>query len=90
ETAILSKGILHHHERWDGKGYPSGLKGLQIPIDSRIIAVADAYDAMTSDKIYRSAMTKDTAIEEIRNNSGTQFDPDITEVFINICLAEAD
>jgi HD-GYP domain-containing protein (c-di-GMP phosphodiesterase class II) len=74
--------ILCHHERWDGKGYPQGLKGDKIPLLSRIISVVDAFDAMTQDRSYRKAMTIEAAIEEIRKNSGKQFDPDIVKIFI--------
>ncbi len=82
EFAPLAEYVLAHHERWDGRGYPKGLKGTDIPLQARIIAVADAYDAMTSDRPYRKALGVDTAIEEIQNNAGTQFDPDIAKVFL--------
>jgi HD-GYP domain-containing protein (c-di-GMP phosphodiesterase class II) len=84
ELIPIAKCILCHHERWDGKGYPQGLKGEEIPLLSRIVAIVDAFDAMTNDRAYRSAMTKAEAIEEIRKNSGTQFDPDISQLFLNI------
>jgi HD-GYP domain-containing protein (c-di-GMP phosphodiesterase class II) len=73
--------IRHHHERWDGAGYPDGLSGDDIPIGSRIICVADAFDAMTSDRPYRRAMSAEAAIEEVRRNSGSQFDPKIVGAF---------
>lgn len=76
--------ILTHHERFDGSGYPHGLKGDQIPLLSRIIAVVDAYDAMTNDRVYRKALSKEDAIKEIILNKGSQFDPSIVEVFIDI------
>ncbi len=76
--------ILYHHERWDGTGYPIGLKEREIPVISRILAIADAYDAMTEDRIYRKALPKDMAIKEIERNMGTQFDPDIAQLFFNI------
>lgn len=76
--------ILSHHERWDGKGYPRGLSGKEIPLLSRIIALADAYDAMTEDRVYRKAMSSDEAIKEITRNSGTQFDPQIVELFLQV------
>ena len=80
--------ILSHHERWDGMGYPRGLKGEDIPLLSRILSVADAYDAMTEDRIYRKALSKEEAIEEIRRNSGSQFDPIIANIFIESVLGE--
>ncbi len=84
ELEPIAEYILSHHERWDGKGYPQGLKGENIPLLSRILAVADAYDAMTEDRIYRKALAKQDAIEEIRRNAGTQFDPIIAQKFIEI------
>jgi len=84
----LAKYVLHHHERWDGKGYPEGLSGESIPMVSRIIAVADAYDAMTSDRTYRKALGKDIAYKEMFGNSGTQFDPEIVEKFLKILDSE--
>jgi len=76
--------IRHHHERWDGRGYPDGLMGELIPEGSRILSVADAFDAMTSDRSYRRAMDVTTAIREIREGAGSQFDPRIAEAFIRI------
>ena len=76
--------ILKHHERWDGHGYPMGLSGEDIPLQCRILAIADAYDAMTSDRPYRKAMTREEAIAELRRCSGTQFDPELVEQFIQI------
>jgi HD-GYP domain-containing protein (c-di-GMP phosphodiesterase class II) len=76
--------ILHHHERWDGKGYPMGLKGQEIPIIARILTIADAYDAMTEDRVYRKALPPETALEEIERNAGTQFDPDIARLFVEL------
>ena len=73
--------IRHHHERWDGSGYPDGLEGERIPLGARIIAVADAFDAMTSDRIYRAALPVDVAIAELAKGRGTQFDPQIVDVF---------
>ncbi|UMZ74653.1 Cyclic di-GMP phosphodiesterase response regulator RpfG [Natranaerofaba carboxydovora] len=80
--------ILKHHERWDGKGYPLGLKGEEIPIECRIIAVADAYDAMISDRPYRDAMEKEKAISEIKASSGTQFDPLVVNAFVFVLKKE--
>lgn len=84
ELESIADYILAHHERWDGKGYPSGLTGDFIPLLSRIVAVADAYDAMTNDRVYRKAMTSKEAAAQIKLNSGTQFDPQITCVFETI------
>jgi putative nucleotidyltransferase with HDIG domain len=78
------KYIYHHHERWDGKGYPEGLKGENIPLGARIISVADTYDAMTSSRSYRKALPEYIAIEEIKEHSGSQFDPQIVKVFLKI------
>jgi len=76
--------ILSHHERWDGAGYPAGLVGSQIPFEARMLAVCDAYDAMTSDRPYRSALSPAAALQEMDLNMGTQFDPVIAEAFIRV------
>ncbi|MFN8516556.1 MAG: diguanylate cyclase [Chloroflexia bacterium] len=76
--------VLHHHERWDGEGYPSGLRGEDIPLAARIFAVADAYDALVSDRPYRSGRSHEQALEEIRRYAGTQFDPQIVTTFLQI------
>ncbi len=73
--------VRHHHERWDGTGYPNGLRGEAIPLGARVIAVADAYDAMTSDRVYRRALAPDVALAELRKGSGSHFDPQIVELF---------
>jgi response regulator RpfG family c-di-GMP phosphodiesterase len=78
--------ILHHHERWDGTGYPNGLKGVEIPLAARTFAVADAYDAMTSERPYRAAMTDDEAVRIILDERGNAFDPDIVDVFLGLYL----
>lgn len=82
DFAKLAEYTLSHHERWDGAGYPRKLKGEEIPLEARIIAIADAYDSMTTDRAYRKAMDKESAIEEILNGAGTQFDPEIVKIFI--------
>ncbi len=85
--AFLSEAIIVpycHHERWDGKGYPQGLKGDEIPLLARIFSVADVYDAMTSDRPYRKARTHEEAIKYIRSQSGRHFDPHIVDVFLEI------
>ena len=77
----ISNIVLNHHERWDGKGYPRGIKSDKIPLKSRIISIADAFDAMTSERTYRDIISKEEALKEILNNSGTQFDPKLVKVF---------
>lgn len=84
------KLILYHHERYDGSGYPEGLKGDQIPLGARIIAVADAYDAMTSDRPYRKALSPDAACDELSANGRTQFDPIVVGAFFKIPTAEIE
>jgi HD-GYP domain-containing protein (c-di-GMP phosphodiesterase class II)/two-component sensor histidine kinase len=79
--------ILHHHERYDGGGYPGGLSGDAIPVGARILAVVDAYGSMTSDRPYRSAMSTEEALEELRQCSGTQFDPKVVEILMEILEA---
>jgi HD-GYP domain-containing protein (c-di-GMP phosphodiesterase class II) len=74
--------VLHSHERWDGSGYPTGTAGLDIPPEARVVAVADAFDAMTSDRPYRRALSEPRAVAELERCSGTQFDPGVVAVFI--------
>jgi putative nucleotidyltransferase with HDIG domain len=76
--------VKHHHERFDGKGYPDGLHGDEIPIEAAILTIADSYDAMTSDRPYRKALTQEEAFEELKRNAGTQFHPQLVETFISI------
>jgi HD-GYP domain-containing protein (c-di-GMP phosphodiesterase class II) len=90
EYTSIADDVLHHHERFDGKGYPSKLKGENIPFNARVIAVADAYEAMTGDRTYKQKMRKDEAIQELKKNSGTQFDPEIVDVFIHKVLLKKD
>ena len=81
ELAVVADLILSHHERWDGSGYPRGLKGAEIPLPCRILAVADAYDAMMSDREYRNAMSREDAVYELEKNAGMQFEPGIVKFF---------
>lgn len=78
----IAEGVLHHHERYDGGGYPAGLKGEQIPLEARIIGVADAFSAMTSERPYRRRMSLEEACEELERSAGTHFDPQIVRVFV--------
>ena len=82
-----ANSILHHHERWDGSGYPDGLKGEQIPIEARILAIADSFEAMTSARPYRPALSLEGVVTELREGAGLQFDPKLVEVFIDIIEA---
>jgi len=80
--AHLVPSIRHHHERWDGTGYPDGLKGKEIPLGARILAVADGFEAMTSERPYRRARTEEEALAELEKGAGTQWDPQVVEVFV--------
>jgi putative nucleotidyltransferase with HDIG domain len=80
----VSSIIRYHHERYDGNGYPDSISGDELPIESAIIAVADAYDAMTSDRSYRKAMSHEAAVEIINSASGAQFHPDVVRAFIGL------
>ena len=86
EYAIFAEAVLHHHERWDGKGYPSGLKGNEIPLYARMIAVADAFEAMTAQRSYQKGKRLEEAVDELKKCSGTQFDAEITQLFIEKVL----
>jgi putative nucleotidyltransferase with HDIG domain len=79
--------ILYHHERWDGSGYPEGLKGEEIPIGARILAIADSFEAMTSARPYHPALSIEEVIKALRQGAGLQFDPKLVEVFIGIVEA---
>lgn len=81
-----SDTVLHHHEHYDGKGYPSGLKGEGIPKNARLLAIADAYDAMSSDRPYRKKLSEQEILEELKNESGKQFDPVMTKEFISLVM----
>ncbi len=82
DLSQISEWILRHHEWWNGQGYPLGLKGEEIPVECRLLAIVDAYDAMISDRPYRQAMSKEEAVAELRRCAGTQFDPWLVEKFI--------
>jgi diguanylate cyclase (GGDEF)-like protein len=78
----IAPAILHHHERWDGDGYPAKLRGEDIPVEARLIGIADAFSSMTSDRPYRSAMSVEEACDELKRCAGTQFDPTVVRYFI--------
>ncbi len=82
--------VLFHHERWDGGGYPAGLRGRAIPLEARIVAVADAFDAMISPRAYRTALTHAHAMSEIERGAGSQFDPRVAEAFLDVWAAGWD
>jgi HD-GYP domain-containing protein (c-di-GMP phosphodiesterase class II) len=90
---LLSESIpyvLHHHEKYDGTGYPDGLKGEDIPLGARIISIVDVYEALTADRPYRKAMSNQDAIKIIQDNSGTQFEPRVVEAFIDLLKSETN
>ena len=74
--------VKHHHERWDGRGYPDGLKGEQIPITARIMSVIDCFDSVREDRPFRNGMNREAAIELLRNGAHSHFDPDVVELFV--------
>jgi putative nucleotidyltransferase with HDIG domain len=82
--------VKHHHERFDGKGYPDGLKGGDIPIEARVVALADSVEAMASDRAYRKAMTFADILEEIKKGSGSQFDPAVVDAFLKSAQGEGE
>jgi diguanylate cyclase (GGDEF)-like protein/PAS domain S-box-containing protein len=84
DLAPIADFILKHHERWDGTGYPLGLKGDDIPLESRIIAIADAYDTLTHDRPYRKAVSHDEAVKILRDGAGTHFDPELVHIFLSV------
>ena len=85
----MANGILSHHERWDGTGYPRGLKGSEIPLLARMIAIADSYDAMISNRPYRKPLTEEAALEEVIKNAGKQFDPELARLFVEKVLGKS-
>ena len=80
----VGEGALYHHEKYDGKGYPEGRAGDDIPLIARMICVADSFDAMNSNRVYRKKLSKDYIIEEIEKNKGRQFDPEIADVMLRL------
>lgn len=84
ELHPIGEFILHHHERWDGGGYPGGLAKEEIPLLSRIITVVDSHDVMVHDRPYHKAMSHEAAVEELRRCSGAQFDPHLVDVFLEV------
>jgi HD-GYP domain-containing protein (c-di-GMP phosphodiesterase class II) len=80
----VAEAVLSHHERYDGDGYPNRLRGQQIPLNARIVAVADAYDAMVSVRPYRDRLTPDEAVEELKRGARAQFDPDVVQAFLGL------
>jgi putative nucleotidyltransferase with HDIG domain len=90
EFCNLSECVLQHHEKWDGSGYPQSLKGEEILVEARILALADTYDAMTSLRTYRNILEKDEAITEIRKCLGSHFDPEIGNIFIAVLNENSD
>ncbi len=81
-------GVAHHHERWDGCGYPNGVKGLDIPLLGRIMAIADAFSAMTLDRVYRAGMPLELALRQLEQGAGSQFDPELAEMFVQLIDSE--
>lgn len=80
---LIGPIVRAHHERWDGGGYPDGLEGERIPVGARIVGIVDAHDAMTHDRPYRSRLTDDQAVEELLRHRGAQFDPELTDLYID-------
>ena len=84
----VTPSIVHHHEHFDGSGYPDGLAAEEIPIASRILLVTDAFDVMTNDRPYRTAMSVKAAVEELTRNKGSQFDPDVVDAFLRVLIRD--
>ena len=80
----IEEGALYHHERYDGKGYVHGLKGEEIPLNARIIGIADAFDAMTANRVYRKKLDMDFVLGELKKGRGTQFDPQLTDIMLHL------
>ncbi len=80
--------VKHHHERWDGKGYPDGLQGLAIPFGARVLTVADSFDAMITDRPYRRGMTPEQAVAILRSGAGKQWDPEIVDALASVVLGD--
>ena len=76
--------MLHHHERWDGTGYPHGLRGQEIPLVARVVAIADVWDALTSDRAYRAGMAPQLALAHVAAGSGTHFQPELVDAFLGL------
>jgi HD-GYP domain-containing protein (c-di-GMP phosphodiesterase class II) len=88
ENMGITDMVRHHHERMDGKGYPLGLTGDEIPRGARILNVSDAFDAMTTNRSYKKKLPTKVAVQELQRNSGTQFDPEIVQAFLNVLQKE--
>jgi HD-GYP domain-containing protein (c-di-GMP phosphodiesterase class II) len=88
-SGVAREVVASHHERWDGRGYPLELKSAEIPLAARIFAIVDAFDAMTNDRPYRQAMRFEDAIAEILGNSGTQFQPELADAFVELARERA-
>src|SRR5205085_10088062 len=86
----IMDAVAHHHERWDGKGYPKGLAGEHIPLLGRVMAIADAFSAMTLDRPYRAGLSFEAALEEIERGAGSQFDPELAQIFIRALRAQGE
>lgn len=84
DNQIIGNVILYHHEKWDGSGYPNGIKGKEIPLESRIISIVDVFDALTSERCYKKAWTEEEALEYLEDGKGTNFDPHLVNTFIKM------